>query len=76
MTADRWDALDALFADAAEAAPAERAALLAACPDADLRAEVEALLAADAHAAAASFGDATIALGELLAELSADIEAR
>src|SRR5690349_21482962 len=48
VSAERWRAIDAIFADAVERPAAERAAFLAsACgTDAELRAEVESLLAA------------------------------
>ena len=48
VSAERWQAIDAIFADAVERPPAERSAFVAnACgTDAELRAEVESLLAA------------------------------
>ena len=48
VSAERWQAIDAIFADAVERPPAERPAFVAnACgTDAELRAEVESLLAA------------------------------
>ena len=49
MTPEHWQQVQALFLEAVERAPDERRAFLRkACDDADLRAEVEALLAADA----------------------------
>jgi len=47
VSAERWDEMTSIFADAAELPPAERAAFVAqACgTDAELRAEVESLLA-------------------------------
>lgn len=50
MDGARWERVEALFAELVEASPAERAARLAACADPALRAEVEALLTADAAA--------------------------
>ena len=44
---DRWDQVRAVFESARALPPPERAAYLAACVDAELRAEVEALLHAD-----------------------------
>ena len=49
MTPERWQQVQGLFLEAVECAPEERSAFLSkACDDSDLRANVEALLAADA----------------------------
>ena len=60
ISAERWKAIDLIFADAAERPPAERAAFVAdACgSDAELRAEVESLLAA--HEGDADFLEAPV----------------
>ena len=68
---DRRQQVDAVFAEAVDLPPGDRAAFLArACPDAGMRAEVEAMLAADAQADA-FFADAALHLADVAEELTA-----